>query len=190
MRYQEEPDRYCYAGTDILRNLANVRDAELLARYEAISVLARSGEPLPSGRFSVTHFRAVHRHLFQDVYGWAGRIRETRISKGGSHFCYPENIRPELDRLFQWLRAERYLKGLEAQPFARKLAHFLSELNAIHAFREGNGRAQMSFVALLASNAGHPLDLNALEPDTFLRAMIVAFRDSEDPLADQLLRLL
>lgn len=153
MRYREAPDRYRYAGTDILRNLPGLRDAELLARYEAISVLARSGEPLPAGRFSATHFKAVHRHLFQDVYGWAGRIRETRISKDGSHFCYPENIRTELDRLFNWLRAEHYLRGLEAEPFARKLAHFLSELNAIHAFREGNGRAQMSFVALLAASA-------------------------------------
>jgi cell filamentation protein len=189
LRYSEEPDRYCYAGTDVLRNLPGLRDPELLARYEVISVDARSAEPLPPGRFGEAHFKAVHRHLFQDVYGWAGQIRKTRLSKKGSHFCYPENIKSELSKLFGWLRSEHYLRGLEARPFAKKLAHFLSELNAIHAFREGNGRAQMSFVALLAAEAGFVLDLDALDPDAFLRAMIAAFRGSEDLLTDQLFRM-
>lgn len=190
MRYAADPDPYCYVGTDVLRNLPGLRDPEALTLYEAISASERSMEPLPAGRFSRSHFKAVHRHLFQDVYGWAGRVRTSRISKGTSHFCYPEHIESELARLFAWLKAERYLKELDAGPFIAKLAHFLSELNAIHAFREGNGRTQMSFVASLAASAGHPLDVGQLDVNRFMEAMIIAFNESEKPLADQLASIL
>jgi hypothetical protein len=54
-------------------------------------------------------------------------------------------------------------------------AHFLAELNAIHAFREGNRRAQLSFFALLADQASQPLDLENLDPDAMLNAMIASF---------------
>jgi len=50
-------------------------------------------------------------------------------------------------------------KGLSPQKFADAAAHLLAELNAIHRFREGNGRSQLSFLILLAERAGHPFDL-------------------------------
>lgn len=65
----------------------------------------RSEEPLPDGRFDAAHFRAVHRHLFQDVYDWAGEPRTIRTFKDGSPFCYPESFEPELAKLFGWLGA-------------------------------------------------------------------------------------
>ncbi|WP_376707086.1 Fic family protein [Bradyrhizobium agreste] len=65
----------------------------------------------------------------------------------------------------------------------KRAAHFLSELNVIHAFREGNGRTQLSFFLLLADRAGHPIDLEDLDPYAFLNAMIAAFDGDEAPLA-------
>src|SRR5690606_13229379 len=124
--------------------------------------------PLPDGRLTPTHFRAVHRHLFQDVYNWAGRYRTVRVSKSGSMFCFPENIEPQLRALFAWLADHDRLTGLDADDFAELGAHFLSELNAIHAFREGNGRVQMAFFAMMADRAGHPIDFGQLEPEPFL----------------------
>jgi cell filamentation protein len=67
------------------------------------------------------------------------------------------------------------LADLDKRNFAESGAHFLSELNAIHPFREGNGRTQMAFFAMLADAVGHPLDLSLLEPRSFLAAMIAAF---------------
>ena len=97
-------------------------------------------------------------------------------------FCYPENISAELRRVFDWLRRKKYLRGLSAIDFAKHAAWFLSEINAIHAFRDGNGRTQLSFLALLAAQAGHPLDLERLEPEGFLAAMIASFKGRERPL--------
>ena len=106
------------------------------------------------------------------------------ISKGGNPFCYPEYIEGHLKKLFDGLAKENYFKGLDADAFAAKAAHFLAELNAIHPFREGNGRVQLSFLLLLAENAGHMLDLDRLDPGSFMDAMIASFDGEEGPLAN------
>jgi cell filamentation protein len=78
------------------------------------------------------------------------------------------------------------LRGLSHETFAQEAASFLAMLNAIHPFREGNGRTQTAFLALLSDRAGHPLDLGKLKPKPFLNAMIAGFRGEERPLARQI----
>lgn len=166
-----------------------MRDQAELDAFEALSVAARAEEPLPAGRFSAAHYCAVHRHLFQDVYGWAGRYRTVRMTKDRSHFCFPENIAAEMRTLFARLQREDLLRGRRAEDFAAEAAAFLTYLNAIHPFREGNGRSQLTFTALLAAQAGHPLDLSRLDPAGFLQAMIASFFGDEAPLVLQLRNL-
>ncbi len=166
--YEAERDPYCYPNTSVLKNKAGLTDQAALEQFETAMTFARSLEPLPSGRFSVTHYCAVHHHLFQDVYTWAGRFRKIRISKGASPFCYPENIAREMRRLFRWLVHKHEFRNTSAGDFAAGAAHFLAELNAIHPFREGNGRTQLTFLSMLADNAGHPLDLDRLDTDAVL----------------------
>jgi cell filamentation protein len=105
------------------------------------------------------------------------------MSKGGSPFCFPENIEGQATKLFDELRDALYLRNLNAAQFADQAAHFLAELNAIHAFREGNGRSQLAFLALLAHHAGHALDLDRLDPDEMMTAMIASFDGNQDKLA-------
>jgi cell filamentation protein len=90
--YAALPDPYSYRWTRVLRNIPGIRDGAALKRFETAITAQRSDEPLPTGRFSVRHYNAIHRHLFQDVYRWAGRVRTVRITKGTSTFCYPEHI--------------------------------------------------------------------------------------------------
>jgi cell filamentation protein len=188
--YEVGTDPYCYPGTTILRNLLDLRDADALEGFEADAVTQRSDEPLPEGDFAPSHLQDIHRHLFQDVYEWAGEYRKVRITKGDSAFCYPEHIEGQITLLFEELRDLNFLRGVELDVFARQGAHFLSELNAIHPFREGNGRTQMIFFGLLAAEAGHPFDLGRLESEAFLRAMISAFKGDEEPLALEIRRMI
>ena len=181
--YQADPDPYCYQGSDVLKNKAGHVDPAALEAFETAMTFARANEPLPAGRFSVAHYRAVHHHLFQDVYDWAGKFRTVRLSKDTSTFCYPEYIARQMKSLFARLRQERFLKDRTSAVFATGAAHFLAELNAVHPFREGNGRTQLTFLALLADRAGHPLDLERLDPDATLQAMIKSFNGNERPLA-------
>lgn len=163
-----------------------MRDQVELEAFEALSVALRAEEPLPTGRFSPAHYRAVHRHLFQDVYGWAGRYRTVRMAKDQSPFCFPENIAGEMRALFARLHGADFLRGRDAESFAGEAAEFLAYLNAIHSFREGNGRTQLTFTALLAARAGHPLNLSRLDPEGFLRAMVASFFGDEAQLGRHL----
>ena len=180
--YQAVPDPYCYKGTTVLKNRLGVRDQETLDQIEADITAQRFAEPLPTGGLSPTHYRSLHRHLFGDIYPWAGRFRITRISKGDSAFCYPENIPAQMRRLFGALKAENCFLGLDAEGFSSRSAHFLAELNAIHAFREGNGRTQLAFFTLLADRAGYPVRNTILRPEAILDAMIASFKGDEAPL--------
>lgn len=181
--YVAVADKYCYPGTTVLKNKLDLRNAEELGAFEAEVSDARADEEIPAGNLDFRHFKAIHRHLFQDVYDWAGEVRDVRIAKDGNMFCYPENIAGEAEKLFSQLKRDRYLKELPSKDFAAKSAKFLSYLNAIHCFREGNGRTQLSFFLLLAEHAGHPIDLEAFQPERFLTAMIESFKGNEVPLA-------
>ena len=160
-----------------------MRDQAQLDAFEALITAQRSEELLPHGQLSYNHYRTIHRHLFQDVFEWAGRLRTVRIAKSGSMFCYPEHIDGEMRRLFTDIRAERFFRGIRAAEFARRAAHVLAELNAIHPFREGNGRTQLTYLTLLAERAGHPLALDRMDPAAMLAAMVTSFKGYERPLA-------
>jgi cell filamentation protein len=188
--YDAVNDPYCYKGTDVLKNRRNIENPKELREFELAMTTQRFDEPLPTGRFSVRHYCAIHHHLFQDVYTWAGKFRSVRISRGGSAFCYPENIAKEMRRLFADLRKKKFLRDLSQYDFSTQAAHFLAELNAIHAFRDVNGRTQLAFVAMLATHAGHPINLAGLRPAKFLKAMIASFSGNEKLLAAELAKLI
>lgn len=181
--YDAIDDPYTYENSTVLVNKLDLRNQDELDDFEAEISNARAGEPLPDGQLDFAHYCAVHHHLFQDVYEWAGKPRTVRMSKQGSPFCFSEHIEAQASKLFSDLRADNFLANLPAAEFAAKAAHFLSELNVIHAFREGNGRSQLSFFALLADRAGKPLDLQKLDPDAMLNAMIGSFDGEESELA-------
>jgi cell filamentation protein len=180
--YDATDDPYTYKNSTVLVNKLDLRNQDELDDFETEITNARAGEPLPEGNLDFAHFCAVHHHLFQDVYDWAGTPRTVRIFKQGSAFCFPEHIHGHAAKLFAELRTRDYLKNLSAKEFAEHAAHFLAELNAIHVFREGNGRTQLTFFALLADRAGQSLDLEKLDPDAMLHAMIASFDGDESEL--------
>jgi cell filamentation protein len=182
--YDAVEDPYTYKNTTLLINKLDLRTQAELDAFEAEISSARAEDPLPDGKLDFAHYCAIHHHLFQDVYDWAGQPRTVRISKSGNPFCFPENIRSQATTLFEELRRSDHLKNLGPGIFSEKAAHFLAELNAIHAFREGNGRSQLALLALLADNAGHPLDFDKLNPDEMLEAMIASFDGDERKLTE------
>jgi cell filamentation protein, protein adenylyltransferase len=187
--YDAVDDPYCYAGTDILKNVPGLREHKALEAFETIAVAMRFEDPLPRGRLGTTHYRAVHRHLFRDVFRWAGRYRTVWIVKGDSTFCHPAHIDRQMRSLFRGLRQRGFLRSRGVEDFAAGSAHFLAELNAIHPFREGNGRAQFAFLMTLAREAGHLVNPAPLAPSAFREAMIASFRGDEAPLAREIWNL-
>ena len=168
-------DPYLYPGTNILKNLRSLTDPDLLERFEARRTHRRIAELIDTpvaGRFDAAHFKAIHRHIFQDVYEWAGQFRTVNISKGGHLFGLARFLEPVVQQILEKLVAENYLGGLDAATFADRAAYFLGEINAAHPFREGNGRTQREFLREVALRAGHYIDWR----ETTLREMTEASR--------------
>jgi cell filamentation protein len=191
--YWANNDPYCWPGTNILRNRLEIRDQSALDEAENGLVNVRAIAGLPNGRFSLTHYRACHRWLFGDVYDWAGQYRRVRLAKGESVFCFPEHIDSQMRALFGALRAGQYLGQTRRKAFVKRAAWFWSEINAIHPFREGNGRTQALFLANMALAGGWYLDLTRLAPEPTLLAMIASFKAGTgaplEALVDGLIRL-
>lgn len=186
--YDAFDDPYAYKGTQTLKNKLGLRDPDQLEAFELEMTAIRAQEPLPVGDFDARHYRRVHRHLFQDVYGWAGKDRKVRTAKGGNPFCFPEYIDDQLKRLFATVG--RLTMADNAESFVREAARFLGELNAIHPFREGNGRSQLAFMAMVGEAAGYPLMFDRVERDTFLPAMVSSYDGDLEPLIAELRNLL
>ncbi|GAA0301043.1 Fic family protein [Sphingomonas oligophenolica] len=187
--YDAFDDPYAYKGTHVLKNKLGLRDTAALESFELEMSNSRATEALPDGDYDPRHYREVHRHLFQDVYRWAGKYRTVRTSKDSNPFCFPEHIPNEMNLLFEALRTD-CLPSEDASSFLASAAAFLAELNAIHPFREGNGRAQLAFMHLVGLRAGFPFDFSRAKSDTFLAAMIASYHGDLTPLVTELRALL
>lgn len=188
--YEFSHDPACYPGTEVLRNLPDLRTAAELEAFELEAAGARSMEAPPIGDFDPAHYRVLHHHLFQDVYEWAGEYRAIWTAKGGNWFCRPEFIEPQMNTLFAKLGQPAFLPDSDVDTFIAETADFLGDLNHIHPFREGNGRTQLLFVRQLGLRAGHLFRSEAVERDAFLHAMIESFYGRLDALIDELERMM
>jgi cell filamentation protein len=156
-----ENDPHSEQGSACPRNFFGTTDYETLSRTERIFSQQRLHElerGSVTGSFDLAQLRAIHRYLFQDVFPWAGELRQVGMAKeGGFPFAPPMHIASALTEVFTKLRAENLLQGLDAAKFSLRAAYYLGEINAIHPFREGNGRTQREFLRQLAQQAGHAI---------------------------------
>lgn len=163
-------DPYTYPETNVLRNRLGIGDARKLDRIERRLVGDRIAEGVPVGSFDLSHLCAIHRHLFQDVYDWAGELRTVEIFKGGSQFQFRQYIPTGMADVHRRLTRAGFLKGLPATEFAREAGIIIGDINYIHPFREGNGRTQAQYLKQLAAQAGHALDLRRIDPKLWIEA--------------------
>jgi len=129
------------------------------------------------------HLRAIHRHLFGDVYEWAGELRNIDISKGGSKFAHHGHLESAAAPVFKELAKENNLAGLDPERFSERAAHYVGELNALHPFREGNGRAQREFIGHVAQANGYSIAWENVSQPRMLEATIESFRGDSSKLA-------
>lgn len=186
MSKYQHTSMYCYPGTDVLINLFDVQDEEKLKELEKVYTLFRLSElqlQKPADPVDAKAFLAIHRYSLQDVYPFAGELRQEMISKGSSSFAHPKHIETHLMKIFEELKAENYLKDLPRNGLVSRLAYFLSELNALHPFREGNGRSIREFARQLLLNAGYRLDWEkVLEPAEIINAFVDSFNKDNNRL--------
>jgi cell filamentation protein len=185
-----DEDPYVLPGSTVLRNKLGATTADALDRVERRLVVQRAREGMPTGDFDLDHLRSIHRHLFQDVYAWAGEVRTVEISKDGSQFQFRRFIGTGMADIHRRLAQSSFLRGLSAVDFAAAAGTILGDVNYVHPFRDGNGRAQLQYLALLADRAGHPVDLARLDPRRWQEASRSAHQGTYGPMAAEIARAL
>ena len=164
-------DPYVYPGTDTLRNLHGITDDKALTELELKLTMARGAE---AARLTfpdtANGYRALHKHLFQDVYEWAGKDRTVDTAKGGARFAHSPYIASSLDAVFRDMAAKNGFRGLAREDFFDRLGNHINELNAVHPFREGNGRTMRHHAAQVAREAGHPIRISAIDKTAWMEA--------------------
>ena len=161
-KYQFAESDIYLPGTDIPRNRLGIEAPELLHEVEA-TLLQQAytrfiTELEPAVRFDENYFKTLHRDTYESLYEWAGLYRTVDMSKGGSLFCRAAYLEQEARRIFRELEQEQYLKQTATgttEIFAERLAHYQSELVALHPFYELNGRITRLFFDLIAVCNGY-----------------------------------
>lgn len=173
--YTESGSVYCYKDSKILRNKFNIRNFDGLKRVETDITIIKQNYMLTnpiSGKFTTNHLCRIHEFLFEDIYRFAGHFRKEAIKKGDTTFLNEKDISTKMKLLCNKLKSENYLATLSFDSFIDRLAYYFSELNYIHPFREGNGRATREFIRQLALYNGYDVNWGLVEVDNLLKAMI------------------
>lgn len=172
---------YCYRDSNVLKNRFGLRDVTKLRAVEADISLLRQRELLENpvqGRFTASHLCRIHRYLLGDIYPFAGHFRREDIMKGATRFLTHGEISGKLTALLDQLRKEGWLSDLNFDRFVERSAYHFSELNYIHPFREGNGRATREFMRLLFLKNGYEVDWAAVPAEDLLDAMELSVYDT------------
>lgn len=189
--YLDDKGIYCYRGTTVLINKFGIKDDDEFRRAERFYSGLRQTElhnnPLP-GNFDFSHLKAIHHYLFQDLFYWAGKPRTVAIAKLNL-FCLPQHIDSYAEEVFSKLAKSGFLVGYSREAFVDSLADFLGDLNALHPFREGNGRTQREFIRCVAMKSGYGLDWSLVTPEENIVASYESVNGNNKKLRNLLSRI-
>lgn len=172
------PDsKYCYPNSDVLKNKLNITDARKLfiaeSKFTTLRLKDLQKHPI-EGNFDYKHLKAIHEYIFQDIYEWAGEERTVEIGKGNIFCltrCIPEYANSVFSKYFQQCYAAKNDFGL----FIKVFSENYGDLNALHPFREGNGRVQREFARELCLKCGYNFSLIGHTHEEMLSASILSF---------------
>lgn len=190
MTEAREWEDYLIPGTQVLRNKFTTPEMPfgqssqvVLDRLEHQATRMRIAElrrnPI-QGDLDYDHMKAIHRHIFQDVYDWAGEERTAPtvpMTKEG-HAYYPAGpaLTQAAEAEYAKVAASNYLKGLDRGRFVKELAERWGEINVVHSFREGNTRAQGVLLSQLCKQAGYDLNPEVFKVGMPLREEFIQAR--------------
>lgn len=171
--YLWEPDG------EVLRNKLGLRDFSELRQVECRLRVVRQGE-IDRGEvniprtFDKAHLQAIHGHLFQDLYDWAGEFRDVDFIKNGDMFV-PYDLLDEWTEMAQVTVVDSDWSTMSRMVFLHNASEVYAYLNLTHPFREGNGATGKVFLNHVAEMSPYRLDFDRLEEDELKAASAAAF---------------
>lgn len=109
------------------------------------------------------------------------------LSNGGTAFLHGSRIDMGLDEALKPIRDPDVLRNSTPEQFAERAGQVMAELNYVHPFREGNGRAQEVFIAELGRHYGHEVDFTVITKPRIVEASIETTNDPSSAVMKHLL---
>lgn len=187
-KYQLVDSKFYYKNSDVPINKFDIKDTQTIHEIEkelleeAYTVFFNELDE--NTRFDEAYFISLHKRTFESLYEWAGLYRDFNMAKGESRFCQGEFVKSSSQKIFEELKSDNYLKNYESHPkseFAKKLAYYKCELNALHPFYELNGRITRMFIDMIAAYNGYKfIDYSHISPKQYIDSAIecVQFADT------------
>jgi len=186
-KYRLDESPIYIEGTDVPKNKLGIVDADIIHEIEN-NLLFQAYEKFSSQitekvLLDETYFINLHKKTFESLYDFAGLYRTVNMSKGDSQFCLARHLPSEAKRIFIELKNDAYLVTCnDKKEFVKKLAHYKSELIALHPFYELNGRILRLFIDMLCLYNGYNfIDYSTtIENNDYIEASIlcVQYADS------------
>lgn len=155
-------DPYLYDDVNVLKNLAGIKNAELLRTAEAdITGMAMAAiYNYKYDKFNTETLKDIHRIIFGQIFDWAGEYRTIQMVKyedvlGGDtvRYSYPKEIKKQLNDAMKEI-AKLKRNGTNDRDIVFRLVRIIAQIWQIHPFREGNTRTVIVFSVLLAKSLG------------------------------------
>ena len=171
---------YVDPNTRVNFNRLGITDSRVLqvVEYQATAIRIQQLDRAPiAGEFGLEHWRAIHKHIFQDVYDWAGKERTLNLSKVDpvetwwkSRFAPQDRIAELAGQMAGEIKAWNGLKGLSQADFTAGITKVYVMANHTHPFPEGNGRSTQTLLSQLARDAGYELRFSNIDKRSWDKA--------------------
>lgn len=159
-------DPYLYDDANVLKNFANIKNAERLRKAEAdITGIAMAAVyNLKYDKFNTETLCDIHKNIFGQIYDWAGEFRTIQMVKyedvlGGDtvRYAYPKEIKKQLNETMKEI-AKLKRTGDNDKDIVFRLVRIIASIWQTHPFREGNTRTVIVFAVLLAKSLGFEVE--------------------------------
>ena len=180
---EDRRSKYYYEDVDVLINKMDIKDKELLDEYERRIVSLKLfiiEHTKFNDKFDINHLKEIHNFLFSEIYSFAGEFREENLAKDDFRFAACDFIESELTKLLVPILDFEELKKYDIDEISKKIAHYISEINVIHPFREGNGRTYREFVRQFAAKCGWNLNWSKCPYEEIYLASINSVYDDRE----------
>jgi cell filamentation protein len=184
--------RYVYPDSRVLINKLDIHDEKQLEIAErkltSANAILINKQPI-KGKFDFKHLCDIHKAIFGDVYEWAGKLRTVDIAKGNL-FTKVAVIHMYAEDIFSNLSSETFLRKTPNEEVANRLSYYFGEINALHPFREGNGRTQRIFIDYLAKSNGFQLDFSKVSKEEMIEASVTSIQSNSVLLDNMFQRII
>ena len=136
------------------------REEERISKTKALELFEKGIlDSLESGKFD--SLSKIHKYLFDEIYPFAGEVRDVNLAKGNFRFAPVMYLKPALE----------HIDNMPQSTFEEIIEKYV-EMNVAHPFREGNGRSTRIWLDLiLKKEISKVIDWSKVDKEDYLLAM-------------------